>query len=54
MSPDEIGMVRTIEREIGQEIPRISVPGFDFGTVSRDRGRGHDRLGRARRRRATA
>jgi len=34
MSPDEIGMVRTIEREIGQEIPRISVPGFDFGTVS--------------------
>ncbi len=34
MSPDEIGMVRTIEREIGQEIPRISVPGFDFGTVA--------------------
>jgi ATP-dependent RNA helicase RhlE len=34
MSPDEIGMVRTIERVIGQEIPRISVPGFDFGTVS--------------------
>ena len=32
MSPDEIGMVRTIERVIGQEIPRISVPGFDFGT----------------------
>jgi len=34
MSPDEIGMVRTIERTIGQEIPRISVPGFDFGTVA--------------------
>jgi ATP-dependent RNA helicase RhlE len=34
MSPDEIGMVRTIEREINQEIPRISVPGFDFGTVA--------------------
>ncbi len=34
MSPDEIGMVRTIERVIGQEIPRISVPGFDFGTVA--------------------
>ncbi len=32
MSPDEIGMVRTIERTIGQEIPRISMPGFDFGT----------------------
>jgi ATP-dependent RNA helicase RhlE len=34
MSPDEIGMVRTIERTIGQEIPRISVPGFDFGTAA--------------------
>lgn len=32
MSADEIGMVRTIERVIGQEIPRISVTGFDFGT----------------------
>ena len=32
MSTEEIGMVRTIERVIGQEIPRISVPGFDFGT----------------------
>ncbi len=32
MSADEIAMVRTIERVIGQEIPRISVPGFDFGT----------------------
>jgi ATP-dependent RNA helicase RhlE len=36
MSPDEIAMVRTIERVIGQEIPRISVPGFDFGTVAAD------------------
>jgi ATP-dependent RNA helicase RhlE len=36
MSPDEIAMVRTIERIIGQEIPRISVPGFDFGTVAAD------------------
>ncbi len=34
MAPDEIAMVRTIERVIGQEIPRISVPGFDFGTVA--------------------
>lgn len=33
MSPDEISMVRMIERVIGQEIPRISVPGFDFGSV---------------------
>lgn len=33
MSAEEIGMVRTIERTIGQEIPRVSVPGFDFGTV---------------------
>ncbi|MBX3173837.1 MAG: DEAD/DEAH box helicase [Gemmatimonadaceae bacterium] len=32
MSTEEIGMVRTIERVIGQEIPRISVSGFDFGT----------------------
>jgi ATP-dependent RNA helicase RhlE len=32
MAPDEIGMVRMIERVIGQPIPRISVPGFDFGT----------------------
>jgi ATP-dependent RNA helicase RhlE len=34
MAPDEISMVRTIERIIGQTIPRISVPGFDFGTVA--------------------
>ena len=32
MCADEIGMVRTIERVIAQQIPRISVPGFDFGT----------------------
>jgi ATP-dependent RNA helicase RhlE len=32
MSPDEIAMVRTIERIIGQEIPRISEAGFDFGS----------------------
>ena len=36
MSADEIAMVRTIERTIGQEIPRISVPGFDFGTIAAD------------------
>ncbi len=36
MAPDEIGMVRTIERMIGQPIPRVSVPGFDFGTVAAD------------------
>jgi ATP-dependent RNA helicase RhlE len=34
MSAEEIGMVRTIERVIGQEIPRVSVPGFDFGTTA--------------------
>jgi ATP-dependent RNA helicase RhlE len=34
MAPDEISMVRQIERVIGQPIPRISVPGFDFGTVA--------------------
>jgi ATP-dependent RNA helicase RhlE len=33
MAPDEIAMVRTIERVIGQPIPRISMPGFDFGSV---------------------
>ena len=32
MSGDEIASVRTIERTIGQDIPRVSVPGFDFGT----------------------
>ena len=32
MSPDEMAMVRTIERTIGQEIPRVSIAGFDFGT----------------------
>jgi len=32
MCADEIAMVRTIERVIGKEIPRISVAGFDFGT----------------------
>jgi ATP-dependent RNA helicase RhlE len=36
MAPDEITMVRTIERLIGQPIPRISVPGFDFGSVAAD------------------
>ena len=36
MSPDEIAMVRLIERVIGQPIPRISVPGFDFGTEAAD------------------
>lgn len=34
MSPDEIATVRLIERVIGQSIDRISVPGFDFGTVA--------------------
>jgi ATP-dependent RNA helicase RhlE len=36
MAPDEIAMVRTIERVIRQQIPRVSVPGFDFGTVAAD------------------
>ena len=36
MSPDEIGMVRSIEHTIGEPIPRISVPGYDFGTVAAD------------------
>jgi ATP-dependent RNA helicase RhlE len=36
MAPDEIAMVRAIERIVGQPIPRISVPGFDFGTVAAD------------------
>lgn len=36
MAPDEIAMVKSIERVIGQPIPRISVPGFDFGTVAAD------------------
>jgi ATP-dependent RNA helicase RhlE len=36
MAPDEIAMVRTIERVLGQPIPRISVPGYDFGTVAAD------------------
>jgi len=36
MAPDEIAMVRQIKHVIGQPIPRISVPGFDFGTVAAD------------------
>ena len=36
MAPDEIAMVRTIERVIGRPIPRVSVPGYDFGTVAAD------------------
>src|SRR5919108_2720817 len=36
MAPDEIAMVRTIEAVIGKPIPRVSVPGYDFGTTSAD------------------
>jgi ATP-dependent RNA helicase RhlE len=36
MSTDEIAMVRLIENVLGQPIPRISVPGYDFGTVAAD------------------
>jgi ATP-dependent RNA helicase RhlE len=36
MAPDEIAMVRSIERVIGEPIPRISVPGYDFGSVKLD------------------
>ncbi|HEX6966903.1 MAG TPA: DEAD/DEAH box helicase [Gemmatimonadaceae bacterium] len=36
MAPDEIPMVRLIERVLGQPIPRISVPGYDFGTEAAD------------------
>ncbi|MGQ0646762.1 MAG: DEAD/DEAH box helicase [Gemmatimonadaceae bacterium] len=32
MAPDEIAMVRTIERVLGQPIDRVSMPGFDFGS----------------------
>jgi ATP-dependent RNA helicase RhlE len=32
MCADEIAMVKSVERMIGQPIPRISVPGYDFGT----------------------
>ncbi|MFI5309733.1 MAG: DEAD/DEAH box helicase [Gemmatimonadales bacterium] len=32
MCADEIAMVKSIERMIAQPIPRISVPGYDFGT----------------------
>jgi ATP-dependent RNA helicase RhlE len=34
MAADEISMVRLIERTLGQPIPRISVAGYDFGTVA--------------------
>ena len=34
MAPDEIAMVRSIERIIGEPIPRISMPGYDFGSVT--------------------
>ena len=36
MAPDEINMVRRIESVIGTPIPRVSVPGYDFGTVAAD------------------
>jgi ATP-dependent RNA helicase RhlE len=36
MAPDEIAMVKSIERVIGQPIPRVSVAGYDFGTVAAD------------------
>ena len=36
MAPDEIAMVRTIESVLGKPIPRVSVPGYDFGTVAAD------------------
>ncbi len=36
MAPDEIAMVRSIERIIGEAIPRISVPGYDFGSKEGD------------------
>ncbi|HEY9514049.1 MAG TPA: DEAD/DEAH box helicase [Gemmatimonadaceae bacterium] len=36
MATDEISMVRLIERVLGQPIPRVSVPGYDFGTVAAD------------------
>ena len=32
MCADEIAMVKSVERMIGQPIPRISVAGYDFGT----------------------
>ncbi len=34
MAPDEIAMVKSIERMIHEPIARISVPGFDFGTTA--------------------
>jgi ATP-dependent RNA helicase RhlE len=36
MAPDEISMVRRIEAVLGTPIPRVSVPGYDFGTVAAD------------------
>ena len=36
MAADEISMVRLIEHTLGTPIPRISVPGYDFGTVAAD------------------
>jgi ATP-dependent RNA helicase RhlE len=34
MSADEISAVRLIERVLGAPIPRVSVPGYDFGTTA--------------------
>jgi ATP-dependent RNA helicase RhlE len=33
MAPDEIAVVKSIERILGSPIERISMPGFDFGTT---------------------
>ncbi|HET7584445.1 MAG TPA: DEAD/DEAH box helicase [Gemmatimonadaceae bacterium] len=34
MSTEEIASVRLIEKVLGQPIPRVSVPGYDFGTAA--------------------
>src|SRR5262249_18308334 len=37
VSPEELGDLAAIEREIGKRLPRITVPGFDYTTAPAER-----------------
>jgi ATP-dependent RNA helicase RhlE len=37
VAPEETGDLRAIERAIGRELPRVTLPGFDYGTRSAER-----------------
>jgi ATP-dependent RNA helicase RhlE len=37
VAPDEEGDLRAIERAIGQGLPRVTIPGFDYSQVPQER-----------------